>query len=188
MNASHRLVNHFLIAMPSLEGSYFGGTLTYMCQHNDDGALGIMINRPTDFDLATLLAQLDIEGHAAGGCQVMEGGPVSRELGFILHDNDSTVAPWQSTQRVCDAISLTTSKDILVDIPNDRGPRDFLVAVGYAGWGGGQLERELSESAWLTCPADPEIVFHAPAQERVRLAADSLGIDLNLLSGNTGIS
>ena len=179
------LTNQFLIAMPSLADPNFFRSVTLICQHNADGALGIVINRPTNLSMGEILQQMDID---AGNSQrqnekVYHGGPVQNERGFILHDGDQE---WSSSLAISDELSLTTSRDILEALAQDRGPNRCLVALGYAGWGGGQLEDELSQNAWLNGPADYDIVFNAPAQDRWNRAAQHLGVDLDRLSSETG--
>ncbi len=176
--------HQFLLAMPALAGSYFGQTITYLCEHNEDGAMGLVINRAVDdVVLGDLFDQLDVEGPAHRDAQVLEGGPVQRDRGFVLHSDDVTV---DGTLRLAGGLALSTSRDMLATIAADEGPERFLVCVGYAGWGGGQLEGEMAENAWLSCPADAEIIFSAPLADRVGRAAASLGIDFNLISGAAG--
>lgn len=185
MAESGRLTNHFLIAMPALEDPNFHQTVTYVCEHNDDGALGIVINRPTDVTLGELLdhMQLDTVSADISRRTVYMGGPVQRERGFVLHPPD---ADWDSTMAVSGDMAITTSRDILAAIAEGRGPRRFMVALGYAGWGAGQLERELAENAWLHGPAESHILFDLDADHRWRAAAALLGVDLSLLSSDTG--
>jgi putative transcriptional regulator len=185
MSAGANLTNHFLIAMPRLEDPNFFHTVTYMCEHTSDGAMGIVINRPMELQLADILEQLEIKIGSSGiGDQpVYLGGPVQSDRGFVLHDSGSS---WNSTLRINDEISVTTSLDILEAIAANEGPKKSLIALGYAGWGAGQLETELSQNAWLNGPAQSDIIFNRPSQERWQAAADLLGVDLNLLSGDTG--
>lgn len=176
--------NQFLLAMPALAGSYFGQTITYLCEHNEDGAMGLVVNRAVeDVVLGDLFDQLDIEGGAHRDVQVLEGGPVQRDRGFVLHSDDVVL---DGTLRVEDGLALSTSREMLAAIAEGSGPERFLVCVGYAGWGGGQLEGEMAENAWLTCPAAAEILFSVPLEDRVHRAAEALGIDFNLISGAAG--
>lgn len=176
--------NEFLLAMPALAGSYFGQTITYLCEHNEDGAMGLVVNRAVeDVMLGDLFDQLDIEGGAHRDAQVLEGGPVQRDRGFVLHSDDVVL---DGTLRVEQGLALSTSREILAAIAAGSGPERFLVCVGYAGWGGGQLEGEMAENAWLTCPAATEILFSVPLEDRVHRAAEALGIDFNLISGAAG--
>ncbi|MCC5810089.1 MAG: YqgE/AlgH family protein [Ectothiorhodospiraceae bacterium] len=179
------LNNHFLIAMPSLDDPNFQRTVTYVCEHNDDGALGIVINRPTDITLGELLEHMDIQpgSDRIANQVVYMGGPVQRERGFVLHPPGDD---WDSSLRVSESIVVTTSRDILAAIAEGAGPDRYLVALGYAGWGGGQLERELGQNAWLSGPADADIIFHRENEQRWQAAATLLGVDLNLLPSDAG--
>ena len=185
MSAETNLTNHFLIAMPRLEDPNFFHTVTYMCEHTSDGAMGIVINRPMELHLADIFEQLEIkiDSSVIAEQPIYLGGPVQSDRGFVLHDSRSS---WNSTMRINDEISVTTSLDILEAIAADEGPKKSLVALGYAGWGAGQLEAELAQNAWLSGPAESDIIFNRPSQERWQAAADLLGVDLNLLSGDTG--
>jgi putative transcriptional regulator len=176
--------NQFLIAMPSLAGSYFGNTLTYICEHNGDGAMGIMVNRPSPVSLVELLSQLGIDkGATPVDAVVLEGGPVSSERGFILHTDDVS---FEASLAIDNGVMLSSAREVLEAIAENRGPAHYLVALGYAGWDGGQLEEEVLDNAWLTCPADREIIFDTPFEDRMRQAALGLGIDIALISGEAG--
>lgn len=180
------LQNHLLIATPSLDGSYFGKTLTYICEHNEKGAMGIVINNKTELTLAQLLdmteEQVRVDNEHADHV-VLEGGPVSRDRGFILH----TCQPgWSSSLELSSEIMVTTSKDILSVIGNEKGPEKAIVALGYAGWGAGQLEEELEDNAWLTVEADMELLFDTPIEDKWQAAIDRIGIDIWQLSPNVG--
>lgn len=179
------LTNHFLIAMPSLADPNFSRTVTYLCEHGEEGALGIVINRPADVRLGELLDYLglkDVAGQVAEQ-PVFLGGPVQRERGFVLHRPDGQ---WESSLQIAEDIVLTTSQDVLAAIVATEGPRDYLVALGYAGWGPGQLEEELADNAWLSGPADAQVIFDRPCEQRWRAAAALLGVDLTLLSSAAG--
>ncbi len=179
------LTNHFIIAMPSLEDGNFSQSVTYICEHDENGALGITINRPSEISLSEILSQLNIDassGHTLSQT-VLSGGPVQTDRGFILH---SPVGKWDSSLKVTDSIAVTTSQDIMQAIARNEGPDRCIIALGYAGWGPGQLEFELSENAWLSCPATEEILFNTPLEKRWQAAALLLGIDLQLLSNQTG--
>jgi putative transcriptional regulator len=187
MNAAafESLRNHFLIAMPGLSEGIFAHSVTYLCDHSEEGAMGIVINQPLDLRLADILRHLQIEDH--GGCgdaPVMAGGPVQTDRGFILHT--PTERAWDSTLPLTAELALTSSRDILAALACDQGPADTLVALGYAGWGAGQLESELAANAWLTLPADTEIIFRTPIEKRLDAAAAKLGIDLRLLAPGAG--
>lgn len=185
MRAETNLTNHFLIAMPGLEDPNFFHTVTYICEHSADGAMGIVINRPMDLHLSDIFEQLEIKVTSAKAAEqtVYLGGPVQSDRGFVLHDASTE---WNSTLKVNDEICVTTSLDILEAIALDRGPARTLIALGYAGWGAGQLENELAQNAWLSGPAKSDIIFTRASQERWQAAADLLGVDLNLLSSDTG--
>ncbi|MBK8062780.1 MAG: YqgE/AlgH family protein [Betaproteobacteria bacterium] len=184
------LTNHFLIAMPAMADPSFSRTLTYICEHNEQGALGVVVNRPIDMDLRSLFERLSLPlgDTRTGDAPIWFGGPVQTDRGFVLH---APVGQWQSTLKVCDAVGLTTSKDILEAVGRDQGPRRLLVTLGYAGWSAGQLEHELTQNAWLTVEAkDPrvldEILFELPADERLQAALHLLGVDLAMLSEDAG--
>lgn len=165
-----------LIAMPGMEDPNFNHGVTLMCQHNEDGALGITINRHSDLRLMDVLAQLEIscEDEHIANQPVLQGGPVQQERGFVLHSDDGQ---WEATTRVAPGIMVTTSRDILEAIAEHRGPSKFVVALGYAGWSAGQLEDELKDNAWLNTTADSAIVFDFPIDDRWARAVATLGID-----------
>jgi putative transcriptional regulator len=179
------LTEHFLLAMPAMTDPHFAKTLTFICEHNAQGALGVVVNRPIDMTLETLLQQIDIAPVSANAraLAVHYGGPVQTDRGFVLH---SPAGAWQSTLRVSETIGLTTSKDILQAVARDAGPAQLLVTLGYAGWAPGQLEHELAQNAWLTVAADPRILFDIPADQRYEAALKLLGIDLSMLSDDAG--
>jgi len=174
------LEQQFLIAMPGMDDPNFNRGVTLMCQHNDDGALGITINRPSDFTLLDVLAQIGIDCHTDGldSVPVFEGGPVHPERGFVLHTGAPT---WDSSMRVGPGISVTTSRDILEAIAQGCGPSKYLLALGYAGWGAGQLEDEMRDNAWLNVMANADIVFDFPPDQRWEQAVASLGIQVDSL-------
>ena len=180
------LQNHFLIAMPAMGDPNFDGTVTYLCRHSDDGALGIIINRPLEMQVGEVFSQLnfDVTENASAEKPVLGGGPVQPGMGFVLHRSK---APFESTLEAAAAdIKVTVSKDILSSMAKGLGPRPALVALGYAGWEAGQLESEMAANAWLSVPADPEIVFETPFQERWAAAAATLGINISQLSTYAG--
>jgi putative transcriptional regulator len=178
------LKNQFLIAMPALAGSYFGATLTYLCEHTDDGAMGLVINRPSDLSLIEMLAQLGVRtGHIAADVPVMDGGPVAPDRGFILHSDDRAFA---ASLDLGNGLMLTAAREVLEAIADGTGPEHYLVALGYAGWGAGQLEAEIRDNAWLNCPATLDVVFSVPFADRVQEAAATLGIDFRFMSGQAG--
>jgi len=177
--------DHFLIAMPGMTDPNFAGTLTYICEHGREGALGVVVNRPIELSLAKLFEQIGIEldDGELGERPVYFGGPVQVERGFVLHE---PLGAWSSTLRVNDRVGLTTSKDILEATGRHEGPQHLLVTLGYAGWGPGQLESEIKQNAWLTVPARPELIFSLPPEERFVAAIGLLGIDLAMLSEEAG--
>jgi putative transcriptional regulator len=183
------LANHFLIAMPSMLDPIFGGTVIYLCEHNADGALGVIINKPTDMTMDVLLERIDLSSQpilhplALGQKPVMFGGPVQVERGFVLHTPHGA---YSSIMKVTDEIALTTSKDVLEAVASGRGPERLLVTLGCAGWSAGQLEEEIARNGWLTVGADPGIIFDLPIEERFFAAMKLLGIDPIMLTGSAG--
>lgn len=180
------LTGNFLIAMPNLQDPNFLRTVTYICEHNEKGAFGVVINRELDAKIPEILDQLSIiydENDEIVEKNVYVGGPVEVERGLILH---SPVGSWESTLVSHDDIGLTSSLDIMRAIAGESPPDDFLVVLGYAGWDGGQLEEELAANTWLYGPADKDIIFNLPVSERWDAAAKLLGIDLSLLSTDIG--
>lgn len=184
MTEQSLLKNHFLIALPSLRDPNFARTVTYLCEHTPEGAMGIVVNRPSALTLEDILASMEIEpGPETPDLPVFNGGPVQPERGFLLH---SPADRWQSTLEVTDEIAITTSRDILQALAQGQGPDEVLIALGYAGWGPGQLERELQQDSWLVAPASLEIIFHTPVEERWAAAAALTGVDLNLITNTAG--
>ncbi len=178
------LRNHFLVAMPSLKDPIFAHTITYICDHTADGAMGIVINHPLNLSLGEIFEQLQLPDDTEVGRQsVLSGGPVHIERGFVLH---SSGPKFESTIQISPTVSLTASRDIIAALAENRGPESALVALGYAGWGAGQLEAEIAANAWLTVPADHHIIFDTPIEQRWSAAAAKLGIDLNLISSSAG--
>lgn len=185
MGTLDSLSNHFLIAMPALSDPNFHHTATYICEHNDEGALGLVINRPTDLHLGEILEHMGIEATAGDIAQqqVCLGGPVQNDRGFVLHQ---PVGDWEATLKVTELIGITSSRDILEAIAHGEGPEKTFITLGYAGWGAGQLEQELAANAWLSGPADSLIVFDTPYEQRWEAAAGLIGVDIKLLSGEAG--
>ena len=179
------LTNHFLIAMPNLRDPNFARTVTLICEHSIEGAMGIVINRSTDLRLTDVLQQMNIDGGASHNrdTPVYLGGPVQNNRGFLLHE---PLGSWESTLAVTPSLGVTTSRDILAALADNSGPQRFLLALGYAGWTAGQLEREIGENTWLSGPADPEILFDTPTEGRWAAAAQHLGVNLAALSGEAG--
>jgi len=183
---SPNLTDHFIIAMPDLDDQNFDHSVTYICEHDANGCFGIVINKETDLTVKEVFEQMEIPVSSDNTAQqdnVYLGGPVHPGRGFILHN---PVGEWVSSLKVNDNIALTTSKDILEAIANDAGPERSMLALGYAGWGPGQLEKELAANSWLSCPAEEQIIFNTPVEKRWQAAADLLGVDLNLLSHDSG--
>lgn len=179
------LRNQFLIAMPGMSDPRFAHSVTYICEHGADGAMGLIINQPMSLTLSDVYQQLELaEVDPSAQSQVLTGGPVSTERGFVLHS--AAERQWQSTVEIDPRICLTASSDILKSLAQGKGPEHFLVTLGYAGWESGQLEQEIADNAWLTVPADPQILFHTPAEQRWSAAARHLGVDLNLISNTAG--
>ena len=181
----HSLSNHFLLAMPTLREGIFSQSITYICEHGVDGAMGIVINQPLELSVAEIFEHLQIKTEANSSREpVMAGGPVQIDHGFVLHRHCE--AEWESSLEVTQEITLTTSRDILRAIAQGSGPSDHIIALGYAGWSAGQLEEELAQNSWLTLPADSDIIFSTPYQQRHSAAAAILGVDMNLISGQAG--
>jgi putative transcriptional regulator len=179
------LRDHFLLAMPTLTDAIFAHSITYLCQHNSDGAMGIVINHPLDLCLEEILEHLQLPARGRlREIPIMAGGPVHMDRGFVLHRRDDR--SWEASLQVTDEITLTTSRDILVAMAAEEGPEDSLIALGYAGWSAGQLESEISDNSWLTLPADSGIIFDTPCHLRASAAAAKLGVDMNLISGEAG--
>ena len=179
------LTDQFLIAMPNMVDPNFDGTVVYVCEHSEKGALGLVINRPTDLTLARLFDKIDLRLEIAPWRDepVFYGGPVQTERGFVLH---TPTGNFSSTLNVGVDIGLTTSKDVLEAVAEGNGPPRLLVTLGYSGWGAGQLEHELSQNAWLTVPAQDAILFELPAEARLPAAMDLLGVNYATLSDAAG--
>jgi putative transcriptional regulator len=179
------LANHLLIAMPGLDDPNFSRGVTLMCQHNEDGALGIVINRLSHLTLGEVLEQMQISTDIPGLAQmpVFAGGPVQVDRGFVVHE---PCAAFDSTFKVSDEVFVTTSRDVLAAMAEGRGPKRVLVALGYAGWGAGQLESEIMENSWLNVPSSASILFETPLEARWHAAAQLAGVDLRLLTDYAG--
>ena len=177
--------HHFLIAMRGMGDPHFANTLTYVCEHNGDGALGIVVNKPIDMTLSALFEQIEIKlrDSELREAPVHFGGPVQVDRGFVLH---RPLGNWQSTLAINDNLGLTTSKDVLEALGRGEGPKDVLVSLGYAGWSAGQLEQEIAQNAWLTVAADPDVLFDKPPEARLPAAMKLLGIDFSRLSEGMG--
>jgi len=183
------LADHFLIAMPAMADPNFSRTLTYICEHNADGALGIIVNRPIEMNLATLFERVNLSldtpeaENRFAELPVYFGGPVQTDRGFVLH---RPAGQWQSTLQVNEEMGLTSSRDILQAMGTSGEPAEVLVSLGYAGWTAGQLEWEMAQNAWLTVKADPAIIFALPPEERLPAAMQLLGVDFAKLSEVAG--
>ncbi len=179
------LQRQMLIAMPSMSDPNFSRSVTLMCQHNEEGAIGITINRLSNFTLGEIFQQMGIECEhkKISAMRVLDGGPVSPDHGFVVHPPEEG---FESSIRINDDIMVTTSRDILAAIATGNGPQQFLVALGYAGWGIGQLELEMRENAWLAIPADKALLFDSPLKKRWANAVSNLGIDIDNLHGVGG--
>jgi putative transcriptional regulator len=184
-NGRMDLTHQFLIAMPAMADPNFAGSVVYVCEHSDKGALGLVINRPTELTLAGLFDKIDLKLEIAPwkDAPVFFGGPVQTERGFVLHKPPGT---YSSSLAVSDEIALTTSKDVLEAVAAGTGPGKLLVTLGYSGWGVGQLEHEIGQNAWLTVNADAQVIFDTPADERFGAALKLLGIEAKQLSGLAG--
>lgn len=179
------LSHHFLIAMPGMTDPSFAKSLTYVCEHNDQGALGVVVNRPITLTMSELFAQINLplQQEELAEVPILYGGPVQTDRGFVLH---APAGQWHSTLVVRDNVALTTSKDILEAVGLGKGPDNILVTLGYAGWSQGQLESELAQNAWLSVPATEHILFDLPADEKLPAAMALLGVDYAMLSGESG--
>jgi putative transcriptional regulator len=185
MNQANYLNNQFIVAMPTLTDPNFFHTVAYLCQHNEEGALGIVINRATDMKLGEIFRQMDINvvTPVSAKAPVYAGGPVHQERGFVVHTSGGD---WQASMAVSQSISLTTSRDVLEAIALGEGPEQYLVALGYSGWGAGQLEKEIMDNAWLNSPFGKKVMFDTPVNLRWGAAAEQIGIDINKLTAPAG--
>jgi putative transcriptional regulator len=191
-SAPINLTHHFLVAMPSMQDDVFGRSVVYMCEHNPQGALGLVINKPSDIlvrDLFTKV-ELPLDRPDVAELPVFHGGPVQTERGFVLHDAmgsaDETV--YASTLAIPGGLEMTTSRDVLEAMSSGNGPRRVFVSLGYASWGAGQLESELSENSWLTVAADPKVIFEVPVAQRYDAALALLGLQAWMISSQAGHS
>jgi putative transcriptional regulator len=184
------LANHFLIAMPSMLDPVFGGSVVYVCEHNENGALGVVINKPTDMTMQALFDHIELK-MASGPTlappiavkPIMFGGPVQDDRGFVLH---TPSGHYSSSLQVTEEVAFTTSIDVLEAVASGGGPEHMMVSIGYSGWGAGQLEDEIAHNGWLTVDADPKIMFDLPIEERYVAALKLLGIDPMMLTAEAG--
>lgn len=179
------LTNHFLIAMPGLSDPHFERSVTYLCQHSAEGALGVIVNRPIELTVGDVLTQLKItlEDRRLHDHPVYFGGPVQPDRGLVLHSPECV---WQSTMRIRDQLCITSSRDVLEALARGEGPRNFLLVLGYAGWSEGQLEAEMAENAWLSIEAEATVIFDHPAKDRWRASAGLVGIDIACMPAQAG--
>lgn len=185
MENPHTLANQFLIALPALADSPFARTVTLICQHDAEGAMGVVVNRPAEYTLGEVFEQMGISSRddALRAQGVLAGGPVHPERGFVLHDGKDQ---WDSSLEIAEGLSVTTSRDILEAMARGEGPPHAAVALGCAGWGAGQLEHELIENSWLTAPADAAILFGVPLADRWQAAAARIGVDMSRMADYSG--
>ncbi len=185
MSPMTQFANQFIIAMPGLLDPGFTRTVSIICEHNEQGALGLVINRPGDLRVGDLFEQMELstDNQELAEQPVLQGGPVSRDRGFVLHEEPG---PWESTMSVSPELQLTTSRDILEAMANGEGPSRALMAVGYAGWDAGQLESEMGANSWLSANYDSAILFDTPVAQRWSAAAGLLGIDPHQISSEAG--
>lgn len=185
MSGHRSLAEHFLIAMPGMDDPNFFRSVTLVCQHDENGAMGLVVNLPSDFSLGEMLSQMSLAtpDAALAAQTVLSGGPVQADRGFVLHDDPRD---WTSTLRLSNGLAVTTSRDILASTAAGEGPARLLVTLGYAGWEAGQLEAELAANSWLTVPAESAVLFDTPMPERWHAAARCLGVDLERLADYAG--
>ena len=191
-SARINLTNHFLIAMPSMQDEVFGRSVVYMCEHSERGALGIVINKPSDIRIRNLFdkVELPLERPDLAEQPVFQGGPVQTERGFVLHDPVGTAeeSVYASTLTIPGGLEMTTSRDVLEAMSSGAGPRRVFVSLGYASWGQGQLESEITENTWLTVEAKPELIFDVPVERRYDEALGLLGLQAWMISPEAGHS
>lgn len=186
MTSYTSLADHFLIAMPDMTNPHFDHTVTYICEHNEEGAMGFVINRPIGITMGELYRQVEIDHLSAFRTlhePVLSGGPVENERGFVLHTG---AADWNASIPINNNLSVTTSLDILEAIGHDEGPETFRLILGYAGWESQQLESELLENTWLPGPADEQLLFHSDGIGCWHQAAQLIGIDIEQIHSQAG--
>jgi putative transcriptional regulator len=185
MHSVTSLANQFLIAMPGTRDPLFRRCVAFVCQHGEDGAMGLLVNRLSDYRLGDVLAQMNIKSELShvSEAPVLIGGPVQPERGFVLH---TPPGDWESSYKVSERICVTTSRDVLAAMAEGRGPAEALVALGYAGWSPGQMESEMKENAWLTCDANEAILFSEPLETRWEAAANLVGVNIANLTDYAG--
>lgn len=188
-SAPINLTHHFLIAMPGLEDESFARSVVYLCEHSERGALGLIINKPSDITLKSLFDKVDLSLRREDLTRepVFQGGPVQTERGFVLHESlDDEGGHYNSTLKIGGGLEMTTSRDVLEALSNGAGPRKVFITLGYSGWTAGQLEEEISRNGWLNVDADPDVIFDTPVEQRYDKALSLLGIDRSFLMGEAG--
>jgi putative transcriptional regulator len=183
------LTNQFLIAMPGMGGETFAGTVVYLCEHTDKGALGLVINKPIDITLKSLFekVELSLDRDDLADIPVYFGGPVQTERGFVLHERlGDDGGKYNSSLKIPGGLEMTTSKDVLEALSSGAGPKKLLITLGYSGWGAGQLEDEMGRNSWINVDAAPDIIFDTPVEQRYDKALSLLGIDVRMLSQEAG--
>lgn len=185
METTTSLANHFLIAMPSLTDPNFAKTVIYLCEHRDEGAVGLIVNRPMQFSLSLVFEQLDVDSSHSDQSEMplLFGGPIQPERGFVLHKN---LGEWRTSLFLQDEVTVTTSNDIIRALAQGTGPKDVLVTLGYSAWFDNQLEKEIAQNTWLVCPFHAEILYDVPFNQRWEYAGLTLGVNMNQLSVNVG--
>lgn len=185
MDAPDTLANQLLIALPALADPHFARSVAIICQHDADGAMGVVVNRASEYTLGEVFQQMgiDCEDTALRAQLVLAGGPVHPERGFVLHDGGGN---WDSSLQISSELSVTTSRDILEAMARREGPQHATVALGCAGWGAGQLEYELIENSWLTAPAAPDVLYSLPLEARWQAAAGLIGVDMTRIADYAG--
>ena len=184
------LTNQFLIAMPGMADPQFSGAVVYLCEHSERGALGLIINKPSDINVKDLFAKVELSldsdeaATSLGNSPVFLGGPVQTERGFVLHDSANNA--YNSSLTIPGGLEMTTSRDVLEAVANGAGPKRMAIMLGYAGWSAGQLEDELGRNGWLTVDADPAVIFDTPIEQRFNKALALLGVDPSFLSAQAG--
>ncbi len=189
VNTPINLTNQFLIAMPGMAGDTFEGTVIYLCEHTENGALGLVINKPIDIKLKNLFekVELNLDRGDISDSPVFFGGPVQTERGFVLHDQlDEEGGHYSSSLKIPGGLEMTTSKDVLEALSHGAGPKRILVTLGYSGWGAGQLEDEMGRNNWINVNAQTDIIFDTPVEQRYDKALSLLGIDVRMLSSDAG--
>lgn len=187
MGVDTSLKDHFLIAMPNMADPRFSHSVIYICEHSSEGAMGLVINLPLNISLGDILLNMNIttEDETINHLPVLAGGPIQQERGFVLH-RPLAEQKWESSLSLTQHISVTTSKDILFALAHHKGPKDVIIALGYASWEAGQLEQEIAQNTWLCGPADPQILFDVAPENRWRAAGALLGIDMDCMSTDIG--